>query len=68
MTTIDLEKGMLVRLKSGGPTMTVRAVSGTQAYCEWFTEADRRQGTFEVSTLDIVNAAQSSEGGAASPT
>lgn len=56
--TLDLiEKGMVVRLKSGGPEMTVRAVSSNQAYCEWFTESDRRQGTFDFSSLVQVRAA-----------
>lgn len=51
MEQTDVEKGMLVRLKSGGPAMVVRALSGTQAYCEWFTDVHRRQGTFELATL-----------------
>lgn len=50
----EIERGMLVMLKSGGPAMTVRVVSGDTAYCEWFTEHDRRQGTFDVSTLARV--------------
>ena len=51
----QLEKGMVVRLKSGGPPMTVRVVSGSQAYCEWFTELDRRQGTFEIASLEVMS-------------
>lgn len=51
----QLEKGMVVRLKSGGPLMTVRVVSGSQAYCEWFTELDRRQGTFEIASLEVMS-------------
>ncbi len=47
----EIERGMVVELKSGGPHMTVRSISGDFAYCEWFTEADRRQGTFLLSTL-----------------
>ena len=50
----QLEKGMVVRLKSGGPPMTVRVVSGSQAYCEWFTDLDRRQGTFEIASLELI--------------
>jgi uncharacterized protein YodC (DUF2158 family) len=60
MNLESIEKGMVVRLKSGGPEMTVRAVSATQAYCEWFTDADRRQGTFDFSSLEEVRIPQSS--------
>ena len=47
----EIDKGMVVKLKSGGPSMTVRALFGSQAYCEWFTDTHRRFGTFDVSTL-----------------
>ena len=52
----DIEKGTVVRLKSGGPPMVVRSVSADQAYCEWFTETERRQGTFILNTLELVEA------------
>lgn len=55
----EIHKGMLVRLKSGGPSMTVRAISASQAYCEWFTETDRRQGTFDFSSLEVMSSAES---------
>lgn len=51
MPQAEIDKGTVVKLKSGGPPMTVRALSGSQAYCEWFTDTDRRFGTFELSTL-----------------
>lgn len=54
MNENEIEKGVIVRLKSGGPLMTVRSVSGSLAYCEWFTEEHRRLGTFEISTLQEV--------------
>jgi uncharacterized protein YodC (DUF2158 family) len=50
----NIEKGMVVRLKSGGPAMTVRAITDTQAYCEWFSDIDRRLGTFDFSSLEEV--------------
>lgn len=49
--------GTLVVLKSGGPTMTVRVVSGKTAYCEWFTGMEHRQGTFDVASLQRINSA-----------
>jgi uncharacterized protein YodC (DUF2158 family) len=47
----NMEKGALVRLKSGGPVMTVRAVSLRQAYCNWTEGAVHMHGTFDVDTL-----------------
>lgn len=47
---------MVVRLKSGGPPTVVRFVSGDQAYCEWFTDTERRQGSFGVETIEPVEA------------
>ena len=47
----NIRSGMRVVLQSGGLVLTVRAVSGDQAYCEWFEGAERRQGTFALVTL-----------------
>jgi uncharacterized protein YodC (DUF2158 family) len=47
----NIRSGMRVVLQSGGLVLTVRAVSGDQAYCEWFEGAERRQGTFALATL-----------------
>jgi uncharacterized protein YodC (DUF2158 family) len=47
--------GDLVRLKSGGPPMMVRAVSGDAAYCQWYAGVDLHQGTFLFSSLRGVN-------------
>ncbi|HEX7891485.1 MAG TPA: DUF2158 domain-containing protein [Ramlibacter sp.] len=55
--TPEIEKGMVVRLKSGGPPLVVRSVTTNEAYCEWFTETERRQGTFLLKTLEVVEAA-----------
>ena len=32
----QIQAGDVVVLKSGGPEMTVKWVSGTECYCEWF--------------------------------
>lgn len=61
MTADDLDKGMVVVLKSGRPPMTVRVVLGNTAYCEWFTALDRRQGTFNVESLARADAASGSD-------
>ncbi len=53
------EVGQVVRLKSGGPKMTIKgieqygSVPHDQAKCEWFDAANKRQeGVFELPTLE----------------
>lgn len=50
----QLESGDVVRLKSGGPPMVVRAVSGDTAYCQWYAGVDLHQGTFLFGSLRDV--------------
>lgn len=47
----NFEAGDVVRLKSGGPPMVVRAVSGDTAYCQWYAGVDLHQGTFLFTSL-----------------
>lgn len=49
------EAGDVVRLKSGGPPMVVRAVSGDTAYCQWYAGIDLHQGTFLFSSLSDIS-------------
>jgi uncharacterized protein YodC (DUF2158 family) len=47
-----LKSGDVVRLKSGGPKMTVNndSFDGT-VYCVWFVEGDKKGDTFATATL-----------------
>lgn len=58
-----MKSGDVVRLRSGGPEMTVYKVSnaygdGDSARCAWFTEGDNglecREDNFPVPTLEMV--------------
>lgn len=49
------DAGDVVRLRSGGPPMVVRAASGDTAYCQWFAGLELRQGTFLFSSLRNVS-------------
>ncbi|HEY0822462.1 MAG TPA: DUF2158 domain-containing protein [Ramlibacter sp.] len=54
MQSDRFEAGDIVRLKSGGPPMVVRAASGDTAYCQWYAGVDLHQGTFLFSSLRNV--------------
>lgn len=46
--------GDAVSLRSGGPVMTVKALSMSLAYCAWKAGGRLHQGTFEVDSLEWV--------------
>ena len=50
--------GDTVVLKTGGPAMTVQALSLSLAYCAWNASGRMQHGTFEVDTLDLLNHGQ----------
>jgi uncharacterized protein YodC (DUF2158 family) len=51
-----LKPGDIVRLKSGGPKMTVmRIESGGRVLCEWFTPDEEHQArSFDATVLEKV--------------
>ena len=51
----DIKEGCTVRLKSGGPLMTVNQVHDVQgtpyAHCSWFKGKELKSGDFPVSSI-----------------
>jgi uncharacterized protein YodC (DUF2158 family) len=54
--TLPFKVGDIVRLKTGGPEMTVEAVNmkGPDVICTWVAETVRRHGRFKVLLLQKV--------------
>ncbi len=53
----QFEAGNVVRLKSGGPSMTIDQIISEQgiarsANCNWFDKSDRKQGNFALAALE----------------
>lgn len=48
--------GTIVKLKSGGPDMTVKGYSSSQEsyVCQWFAGKKLEQGYFRVESLELV--------------
>jgi len=52
---MELEPGNVVMLKSGGPTMTVVAVDGTNIECVWIgDEGDLFRETLPAVALELI--------------
>lgn len=52
--------GIIVRLKSGGPEMTIRRFTGdaeTHVACQWFAGKKLEDGVFPVESLDLIKPA-----------
>jgi uncharacterized protein YodC (DUF2158 family) len=54
----EIKVGEVVRLKSGGPMMTVKKVeqfnSVMSANCDWFEGSEPKYGMFPVTSLKVV--------------
>ena len=56
----NFKNGDVVRLKSGGPKMTIYSVDGvgieTGIFCKWFVnENESKEGLYQPEMLEIVN-------------
>lgn len=49
-----VQNGDVVRLKSGGPLMTVMLCADDLAYCVWFDSERSNTGMFRMSALEKV--------------
>lgn len=55
---MELKIGDTVRLKSGGPVMTIEDIGTPQysdaptAWCVWFEKTDVKKGSFPMAALD----------------
>ena len=48
----ELKAGDTVRLRSGGPLMTVVLIVGDAVRCAWFQGKENREGSFPAAALD----------------
>jgi uncharacterized protein YodC (DUF2158 family) len=51
---MTFEVGSVVQLKSGGPLMTVKAITGREVTCTWFDDDNKLQSaTFPAEVLKL---------------
>ena len=46
--------GSIVKLKSGGPDMTVRELTGSGVHAQWFAGKKLEQGYFPLDSVEAV--------------
>ena len=51
----DVKAGMKVRLKSGGPIMTVEQTGDNRVGCQWFERNQLKRDTFAPEVLDEIS-------------
>lgn len=56
MSEVKFNDGDRVRLKSGGPTMTVTDATEQKIECSWFVEENIQHSSFNPKTLKIFEA------------
>jgi uncharacterized protein YodC (DUF2158 family) len=61
--TTEFKPGDIVRLKSGGPDMTVSSIDPHKKYlhCEWFAGKKREFGQFSFVVIEAVSRADSGQ-------
>jgi uncharacterized protein YodC (DUF2158 family) len=50
----EFKEGAVVRLKSGGPKMTIDTIDKFGATCVWFDGGERKEGLFKLDSLEIA--------------
>ncbi|EPL9570914.1 YodC family protein [Providencia rettgeri] len=54
----EFKSGDIVRLKSGGPNMTIKVFSQTQGnsyICQWFAGKKLEQGFFKADSIELAS-------------
>lgn len=49
----EFKVGVTVRLKSGGPTMTINKIDGNEISCQWFDNKEIKGATFIKEVLEL---------------